>query len=47
VGFSLVEVLSPCPTYWRLTPVEALRYVEQAMVPVFPLGIVRDVKAAR
>ena len=47
VGFSLVEVLSPCPTYWRLTPVEALRYVEQAMVQVFPLGIVRDVKAAR
>jgi len=47
VGFSLVEVLSPCPAYWRMTPVEAVHHIERAMVQVFPLGTIRDVKAAR
>ncbi|MEW6242765.1 MAG: thiamine pyrophosphate-dependent enzyme [Bacillota bacterium] len=41
-GFSLVEVLSTCPTNWGMTPVEALRWVETAMMPVFPLGVFRD-----
>ncbi len=43
-GFSLVEVLSSCPTNWGLSPVDALRWVEQTMIPVFPLGIFRDVE---
>ncbi|MCS6845480.1 MAG: thiamine pyrophosphate-dependent enzyme [Caldilineales bacterium] len=38
LGLSLVEVLSSCPTNWHMTPVEALRWIEDAMVPVFPLG---------
>lgn len=37
-GFSLVEVLSPCPTNWGMSPVEATRWLEQNMLPQFPLG---------
>jgi len=37
-GLSLIEVLSPCPTYWRMTPAQALRWLQQTMCPVFPLG---------
>lgn len=37
LGFSLVELLSTCPTNWGLTPLEALRWVEECMVPVYPL----------
>jgi 2-oxoglutarate ferredoxin oxidoreductase subunit beta len=43
IGFSLVEVLSTCPTNWGLTPVEALKWLETNMVPQFPLGVVREV----
>ncbi len=38
MGFSLVELLSTCPTNWKVTPYEALQFVENSMVPVFPLG---------
>ena len=38
VGFSLVELLSPCPTYWRVSPPEALKLIEEKMIPHFPLG---------
>jgi len=41
-GFSLVEVLSPCPTYWRMDPLEARRQMAALMHPVFPLGVYRD-----
>ncbi len=41
-GFSLVEVLSPCPTYWHMGPVEAMRHIEEVMTKTFPLGVVRD-----
>jgi 2-oxoglutarate ferredoxin oxidoreductase subunit beta len=37
-GLSLVEVLSPCPTYWRKTPAEAMEWIENEMTKVFPLG---------
>jgi len=46
-GFSLVEVLSPCPTYWRMTPMESCRHIESAMAEVFPLGIIRDARAGK
>jgi 2-oxoglutarate ferredoxin oxidoreductase subunit beta len=45
VGFSLIEVLSPCPTYWRMTPAESYQHIEETMSRVFPPGVVRDVKA--
>ena len=38
LGFSLVELLSTCPTNWGMTPVDSLKFVEQHMVPAFPLG---------
>lgn len=41
-GFSLVEVLSTCPTNWRMSPVQALDFVKSEMVKVFPLGIYKD-----
>ena len=42
LGFSFVEVLSPCPTIWKLEPIEAQRFVREQMLPVFPLGNFRD-----
>lgn len=42
LGFSLVEILSPCPTIWKLDPVEAQRRVREEMVQAFPLGVYRD-----
>jgi 2-oxoglutarate ferredoxin oxidoreductase subunit beta len=38
LGFALVELLSTCPTNWHLTPVEARDWIEERMMPVFPLG---------
>jgi 2-oxoglutarate ferredoxin oxidoreductase subunit beta len=38
LGFSLVELLSSCPTNWGMTPAEALEWVKDDMVPAFPLG---------
>jgi 2-oxoisovalerate ferredoxin oxidoreductase beta subunit len=44
VGFSLVEILSPCPTIWGLEPVEARKWVAEQMISAFPLGAFRDRK---
>lgn len=38
LGFSLVEVLSACPVNWNMTPTDALCYVENSLVPYYPLG---------
>ncbi len=42
LGFSLVEILSPCPTIWKMDPVEAQRWVREQMTGTFPLGVFRD-----
>jgi len=42
-GFSLVEVLSTCPTNWGLSPVEALGFLKDSMVPYYPLGVKKEV----
>jgi 2-oxoglutarate ferredoxin oxidoreductase subunit beta len=42
-GMSLVELLSPCPTYWRLKPADAVMWIEEEMVKTFPLGKIKDV----
>ncbi|MBV9610598.1 MAG: 2-oxoacid:acceptor oxidoreductase family protein [Acidobacteria bacterium] len=44
LGFSLVEILSPCPTIWNMDPVKARQWVGDAMVKTFPLGVFRDRK---
>ncbi|MDG5787633.1 thiamine pyrophosphate-dependent enzyme [Evansella sp. AB-P1] len=41
-GFSMVEVLSSCPTNWGLTPEESLQWIEEQMVPYYPLGILKN-----
>ena len=40
--FSLVEVLTTCPTYWRLSPRDSLRRITEEIIPYFPLGIIKD-----
>ncbi len=42
-GFSLVEVLSTCPTNWGLSPAEALKWLEENMIPQYPLGVKKEV----
>jgi 2-oxoisovalerate ferredoxin oxidoreductase beta subunit len=44
VGFSFVEILSPCPTIWGKDPVEARRWVAEKLIPPFPLNVFRDRK---
>lgn len=41
-GFSIVEVLSTCPTNWGMSPVDALERVRTEMIPYFPLGVYKD-----
>ncbi len=41
-GFSMVEVLSPCPTDWKLSPSESLKWISGPLMEVFPTGIFRD-----
>ncbi|MBR3589080.1 MAG: 2-oxoglutarate oxidoreductase [Clostridia bacterium] len=44
-GFSLVEVLSTCPTNWGVTPEKALTWLEENMMPYYPLGVYKDIYA--
>jgi 2-oxoisovalerate ferredoxin oxidoreductase beta subunit len=41
-GFSLVEVLSACPTGWKKTPADAWHWIEEQMLPAFPLGVFKE-----
>jgi 2-oxoisovalerate ferredoxin oxidoreductase beta subunit len=41
-GFGFVEVLSECPTHLKMTPQEAEQWVKENMVPMFPLGVLKD-----
>ena len=40
--FSLVEVVSSCPTNWGMTPQNALKWIEEKMLPYYPLGVYKD-----
>ncbi len=42
-GFSIVEVLSTCPTNWGLSPVEAMQWLRDNMIPYYPLGVYKDI----
>ena len=42
-GYSIIEVLSTCPTNWGLTPVEALQWLRDNMMPYYPLGVYKDI----
>ncbi len=41
-GFSIVEVLSTCPTNWGLSPKESIAWLRENMMPVYPLGVYKD-----
>lgn len=41
-GFSIIEVLSTCPTNWGMTPVQALDRVRNEMIPYYPLGVFKE-----
>jgi len=43
LGFSLVEILSPCPTNWRMTPLESWQWIDKVMTREFPLGVIKDI----
>ncbi len=46
-GFSLVEVLSTCPTNWGMSPEKALTWLEDNMLPYYPLGVYKDITAEK
>ena len=41
-GFSLIEIVSTCPTNWGMTPQKALEWVDEKMIPYYPLGVYKD-----
>jgi len=43
-GFSLVEILSPCPTNWRMDAVASCEWINEVMAKEFPLGVIKEVK---
>lgn len=47
LGFSMVEVVSNCPTNWGMTPRESLEFIEERMVPYYPLGDYRTVEGVK
>ncbi|MBR2315803.1 MAG: 2-oxoglutarate oxidoreductase [Clostridia bacterium] len=46
-GFSLVEVVSSCPTNWGMTPQKALEWIDENMIPYYPLGVYKDRSAEK
>jgi len=46
IGFSLVEILSPCPTNWKLSPIDSCKRIENEIVKNYPLKVIKDVTAS-
>jgi 2-oxoglutarate ferredoxin oxidoreductase subunit beta len=42
LGYSLVEILSPCPTNWKMTPLESWKWIDTIMSKEFPIGVIKD-----
>ncbi|MDD5476433.1 MAG: hypothetical protein PHU03_07985, partial [Syntrophales bacterium] len=42
LGFSLLEILSPCPTNWKLSPIDSLSWIEEEIMKVYPLKVMKD-----
>ncbi|MFA4837123.1 MAG: thiamine pyrophosphate-dependent enzyme [Dehalococcoidia bacterium] len=43
IGYGFVELLCPCPTNWGMTPLDALKFIEERMIPEYPLGEFKNV----
>ena len=46
-GFSLVEIISTCPTNWKMTPEQSNKHLVEKMFPYYPLGIFKDAQAIK
>ncbi len=44
-GFTLIEILSQCPTNWKMSPVDACRWIDDVMTKEYPLGVIKDTRA--
>ena len=44
-GFSLIEILSPCPTNWKMSPIDACRWIDNVMSKQYPIGVIKDAPA--
>ena len=44
IGFSMVEILSMCPVGWKVSPTEAVQFIEEQMLNYYPLGIYKNVE---
>lgn len=47
LGFSVVEILSPCPTNWKMGPLESWQWVDKEMTREFPLGVIKDIPGSK
>ncbi len=47
LGFSLVEILSPCPTNWKMGPLESWHWIDKVMTQEFPLGLIKDITGGK
>jgi len=45
LGFTIIEVLATCPTNWGMTPTQSLTWLQENMIPYYPLGVFKDVGA--
>ena len=41
-GMGFVEILSPCPTGWSMSPVKSMEWIDEKMTEIYPLGVVKD-----
>jgi 2-oxoglutarate/2-oxoacid ferredoxin oxidoreductase subunit beta len=41
-GFSLIEILSPCPTNWKMSPIESCKWIDNVLSKEFPIGVIKD-----
>lgn len=44
-GFTLIEILSQCPTNWKMSPVDACQWIDDVMTKEYPLGVIKDTRA--
>ncbi|MFC2066440.1 thiamine pyrophosphate-dependent enzyme [Chloroflexota bacterium] len=43
LGFALVEILSPCPVNWKMSPLDSWQWIDNVMTKEFPLGVIKDI----
>lgn len=46
-GYSIVEVMSPCPVNWGMEPVQAMQYIDESLTSYYPLGVIKDRKGEK